>query len=208
MTETEAGEWLLEKLAVPRETMDRLTVFVTFLLSESTKQNLISASTEHAVWVRHIVDSAQLVPLAPAGSWIDLGSGAGFPGLLAAILRDETTTLVESRRKRVEFLRSAVELLDIATTTTVIHARAETIAATPFATISARAFAPLDALFAIGQRFAGPETRWILPKGRSAQAELATAQRTWQGDFRIHPSITDPDSAIIVAERVRPRTQR
>lgn len=208
MTEEEAGEWLRSVIAVPRETMDRLSAFVAFLREESAHQNLIAGSTERAVWSRHIVDSAQLVSLAPAGSWIDLGSGAGFPGLVAATLRNEATTLVEPRRKRAEFLRSAVELLAVASTTTVIHARAEAITPRPFATISARAFAPLDALFAVGQRFAGPGTRWILPKGRSAQAELDTARRTWQGDFRIHPSITDPDSAIIVAERVRPRTQR
>ena len=208
MTEQDARDWLVTTFSVPRETLDRIDRFISHLRLESAAQNLVAASTLESVWNRHIVDSAQLVSLAEDGNWIDLGSGAGFPGLIAAILRDEETVLVESRRKRVGFMRESIEILGLARNTSVIHARAETIAPRAFSTISARAFAPLDALFATGLRFAGPSTRWILPKGRGAQAELDTARRTWQGEFRIHPSITDPDSAIIVAERVRPRTKR
>ena len=208
MTEEEARRWFIETFDVPRETTARLNTFIAYLRSEALNQNLVAASTLETIWVRHVVDSAQLVPLAGSGSWIDLGSGAGFPGLIAALIRQEPTSLVESRRKRVAFLSEAIEMLDLAPSTRVIQARAETLAPVEYATISARAFAPLDTLFAAGLRFAGPDTRWVLPKGRGAQAELESAQRTWQGDFRIHPSITDPDSAIIVAERVRPRTHR
>ena len=207
MTEDEAQSWLIDELRVSRETMLGLGAFVAHLRNESISQNLIAASTIDAVWARHVADSAQLVPLGGTGTWIDLGSGAGFPGLIVAALRNDRTTLVEMRRKRVEFLLGAIELLRLPATT-VIQARAETLPPAAFVTISARAVAPLATLFAIGQRFAGPDTRWVLPKGRSAAAELDTARRTWQGDFRIHPSITDPDSAIIVAERVRPRKRR
>ena len=206
MIEAEARAALAEMFAVPRETFEKLEAFVAHLRAEAAEQNLIAASTLEHVWSRHILDSAQLVPLANRGSWVDLGSGAGFPGLIAATLRLERTTLIEARRKRAVFLQNSADLLDIASRTMIVSARAENIDPTPsYATISARAFAPLSALFAIGARFAGPATRWILPKGRSAQAELDTARLTWQGDFRIHPSITDPDSAIIIAERVRPR---
>ncbi len=208
MTEVDARDWLGSAIDVPRETLDLITRFLDFLRCEAARHNLIAASTINHLWSRHVVDSAQLVPLAAAGPWIDLGSGAGFPGLIAAVLRPEPTTLVESRRKRAEFLRASADLLNIAARASIIQGRAETIDPAPYATISARAFAPLDALFTVGQRFVGPDTRWILPKGRGAQAELDMARRTWQGDFRIHPSITDPDSAIIVAERVRPRTKR
>ena len=207
MTEAEARDWLVEALAVPRETMARLDAFVADLRVEAVRQNLIAASTAEHIWSRHIVDSAQLVPLARFGSWLDLGSGAGFPGLIVASLREAPTMLIEARRKRAQFLTRAVELMDLAATT-VIHARAETVTHPTFQTISARAFAPLTDLFSVGQRFAGAETRWILPKGRNAQAELDIARRTWQGDFRIYSSITDPESAIIIAERVRPRTKR
>ena len=208
MTEADARAWFAGSFAVPRETFDQLDGFVEHLRRAAEEQNLIAASTRDTIWSRHIVDSAQLVPLGATGSWIDLGSGAGFPGLIAAILRSESTCLVESRRKRVAFLSDALDILGVTERTTILHARAETIPPSPFATISARAFAPLDRLFAIGQRFAGPQTRWVLPKGRGAKAELDAARQTWQGEFRIHPSITDPDSAIIVAERVRPRTKR
>ena len=208
MNEIEAQAWLSERVDVPRGTLKRLDCFIRYLRAEAARQNLVASSTLDTIWSRHIVDSVQLIPLATTGSWIDLGSGAGFPGLIVAALRPYPTLLVESRRKRVAFLTGAIDLLDISAHTTVIHARAETMLPTHFATISARAFASLDTIFMIGARFAGPHTRWILPKGRNAQAELVAARQKWQGDFRIHASITDPDSAIIVAERVRPRTKR
>ena len=82
MTEAEAQEWLRDVLAVPRETLDRMEAFVAYLRAASIGQNLIAASTIDRIWSRHIADSAQLVPLCRPGSWIDLGSGAGFPGRL------------------------------------------------------------------------------------------------------------------------------
>lgn len=209
MTEEEARAWLGDRSDVPRETFERLDRFVALLTAECHSQNLIAASTIDVVWSRHIVDSAQLVPLAKDnGPWLDLGTGAGFPGLIVALLGSRPVVLVESRRKRAEFLQRAVALLAIGDRCTVAAARAEAVPARSFATISARAFAPLDRLIDIGLRFADDETRWLLPKGRNAQAELATARRTWQGSFRIEPSITDPESAIIVAEQVGRREQR
>jgi 16S rRNA (guanine527-N7)-methyltransferase len=118
MTEAEAQDWLREHLHVSRETIDRLESFVGFLKRESVSQNLIAASTLDTIWSRHIVDSAQLLthlpndqysgPKPSGGAWLDLGSGAGFPGIVAALLTDIPVTLVESRAKRIEYLERAV----------------------------------------------------------------------------------------------------
>jgi 16S rRNA (guanine527-N7)-methyltransferase len=87
----------------------------------------------------------------------------------------------------------------------VLGMKVERISAQPFDVISARAFAPLEKLLALGERFATPTTRWILPKGRNAKSELEAVQSSWQGVFRLEPSLTDTDAHIIVAEQVRRR---
>ena len=209
MTEEEARTWLHDRLYVPRETIVRLEAFLDLLGREAVCQNLVARSTLDHPWTRHVVDSAQLLLHAPpSGTWLDLGSGAGFPGLVIATLRADPVTLIESRRMRVAFLRSAVEALELGDRVTISASRAETAPLGRFDVITARAFAPLHRLLPLAERFANPATRWLLPKGRSAQAELDAARRTWQGEYRIVPSVTDPDSAIIVAEHVRPKEQR
>jgi 16S rRNA (guanine527-N7)-methyltransferase len=194
-------------LNVPRGTMERLEGFIALLRDENERQNLVSRSSLEHIWTRHVLDSAQLAPLAPRGAatWLDLGTGAGFPGLIAALLHRSKVTLVESRRLRADFLRRAAERLGVADRTEIICARVETIAPRPFDVISARAFAPLGRTLALGAPFSTSGTRWILPRGRSAKSELDAARASWQGDFRIEPSLTDPDAGIVVAERVRPK---
>ncbi len=194
-------------LDVPRETIERLEAFIEGLRAENERQNLVSRVSLDQIWSRHILDSAQLIRFAPqqAASWLDLGSGAGFPGLIVAMLHRSKVVLVEARRLRAEFLRVAAALLGVEDRVEIVCARAETMPARPFDVISARAFAPLDALLAVGERFSTGETRWILPKGRNAKSELDAARSSWQGDFRLEPSLTDPDSRIIVASQVRRR---
>ena len=206
MTEDEARNWLHD-IGVSRETMDVLERYVALLLAEADHQNLISNSTREQIWARHIVDSAQLVPLAQeakSGLWIDLGSGAGLPGLVVAALTNRPVLLVESRRKRIEFLTEAVERLDFGSRVSVEGRRVETLSDHIAASvISARAFAPLDKLLDASHRFSRSGTLWLLPKGRSAQSELDATRGTWQGTFHVKQSVTDPDSAIIVARNVR-----
>ena len=201
MDEGEAKLWL----DVPRGTFERLQGFISLLCEENERQNLVSKASLDHVWARHVVDSAQLIPLAPANArtWLDLGSGAGFPGLVAALLHCSKVTLVESRRLRADFLRRAAEVMGLADRTEILCAKAEALAPRPFDVISARAFAPLDRLLALGAPFSTSGTCWILPKGRGAKSELEAARASWQGDFRLEPSVTDPDAWIIVAERVR-----
>lgn len=197
-------------LDVPRETIERLDAFVALLREENERQNLVSRGTLDAVWSRHVLDSAQLLRFAPPGSqnWLDLGTGAGFPGLIVATLFPGRTTLVEARRLRVDFLRRAAALLGVEGRTEIVCAKVEAMAARPYDVISARAFAPLGKLLRLGLPFSTRETRWILPKGRSAKSELEEARRSWQGEFRLEASLTDADAMIIVAEGVSRKGKR
>lgn len=205
MDEPEAREWLRRELNVPRETFSKLDLLVEMLRAENDRQNLVAASTLESVWSRHIIDSAQLLTIAPPDDrdWIDLGSGAGFPGLIIALLSPARVTLVEQRPLRAGFLRQAVNALELGERTVVASDRAERLEARPYDVICARAFAPLDKLLDIALPFSRPETLWILPKGRKAKSELEAARASWQGDFRVEPSLTDSDAYIIVAEQVR-----
>lgn len=208
MTEEEARDWLASH--VPRETLRSLEKLVGIVLGEMPRQNLIAASTAGHIWARHVADSAQLAAMAPeaARSWIDLGAGAGFPGMVAALVRpDLRMTLVEARRKRIDFLRAMAESLGVIGRVTVAGQRLELLDAAPHDVISARAFAPLERLLPLAHRFSGTETCWLLPKGRSAASELEAVTRSWQGDFRVAGSLTDPEAAIIVARAVQPRAR-
>jgi len=208
MTEEEARAWLAAR-DVSRETFDRIEAFLAFLRDEATRQNLIAASTLDAVWGRHVVDSAQLMEHAgPWQDWLDLGSGAGFPGLIVAILGQGRVTLIESRAKRIAFLQQATRIAGVADRVEVVGNRVETAPRRRYDVISARAFAPLPKLLDLALPFTDKFTRFVLPKGRSAAEELAAARGSWQGDFRLVPSVTDSEAAIIVADGVTPGKKR
>jgi 16S rRNA (guanine527-N7)-methyltransferase len=205
MTEDEAQAWLREELLVQPEDMERLDALRRIVIEESHQQNLISAATIDHFWVRHIVDSAQLIPFASKAKlesgWIDLGTGAGFPGLVVAILREAPILFVESRRKRSDFLSSTAERL--ALPHAKVHAgRLETLAGDAYGVISARAFAPLHRLLPLAHRFSRKKTIWLLPKGRGAREEMNSIFGVWQGMFHVEQSITESDAAIIVARGV------
>jgi 16S rRNA (guanine527-N7)-methyltransferase len=188
--------------------MAALDTFAALLTAESRRQNLVSSASLGHIWSRHIADSAQLIRFAPSerASWLDLGTGAGFPGLIVALLHRGPVTLIEERRLRADFLRRAAA--ELGTAVEVIGARVERVAARAFDVISARAFAPLPRLLELGTAFSTAKTLWILPKGRNAQSELEALDPSWQGSFRLEPSLTDADAAIIVAEAVRQKTKR
>ena len=205
MTEEEAQV----RLDVQRETLEGLERFVQLLSGENERQNLVSRGTLTDVWGRHILDSAQLLRFAPhSGSWIDLGTGAGFPGLIVAALWQGDVTLVEARKLRAAFLQQAAELLDLQRPPTIICSKVEAVPVRRFDVISARAFAPLDKLLRLGLPFSTGETIWILPKGRNAKSELDAARASWQGEFRIEPSLTDAEAGIIVARGVKPKGKK
>ena len=202
MTEDEARGWVRERYGVSRET--RLAAFVEQLCDEAAKQNLIAPSTLDQVWARHIVDSAQLLAHAPDnGIWLDIGSGAGLPGLVIALLRDAPVELVEPRKLRTDFLSRAAAELGLSNVT--VHTAKIERTSGPANVITARAVAPLTDLFRIARHRSTHSTVWVLPKGRNAQSEVEEARRNWHGSFHVEPSITASDSLIVVAKGVRPR---
>jgi 16S rRNA (guanine527-N7)-methyltransferase len=201
--EAAARTWVQETFDVPRETMVALDAFAELLRLEAARQNLVSATTLPFLWQRHFADSAQLLRFAPTrtASWVDLGSGAGFPGLIAAALHAGPVTLVEERRLRVDFLRHAADVMGVKVE--ILPGRVERVPRRAFDVISARAFAPLPRLLDLGTRFSTGNSVWVLPKGRNAQSELEAIRPSWQGDFRLEPSVTEQDARIIVARGVK-----
>ena len=194
---------------VSRETFAKLERYVAILTSATSEQNLISASTLAEVWERHIVDSAQLVRFEPkaGASWIDIGSGAGLPGIVIAIMTEGPTTLVEPRRLRVDFLNTVIHELGLSERALVVQGKADK-ASGAFDVITARAVAPTTRLLEMTLHLSHRGTVWLLPKGRSGKSDLADATRTWQGVFRSENSLTDPDAIIVVASGVHVKGRR
>jgi 16S rRNA (guanine527-N7)-methyltransferase len=203
VTEAEARAWIAERFG--DEKLGLIERYAALLLEANAAQNLISKATEPNIWVRHILDSAQLLRFAPeALSWLDVGSGAGLPGLVIAILSERPMMLVEPRRKRVEFLEDVAARLGLANVR-VQQSAIERVNGEHPGAITARAYAPLSGIFSSTIQLTDPSTIWILPKGRSAATELDVARHAWQGVFHVEQSLTDADSRIIVATGVRPR---
>jgi len=177
----------------------RLEILARMLGEENERQNLVSSASLAQLWRRHIADSAQLLTFVPRGTtpWLDLGTGAGFPGLVIAVLEpDRPVVMIESRARRSAWLEQAVTALGLAAAR-VIGERIENAESFPAGAISARAFAPLDRLIAISARFSTSETDWVLPKGRSARIELDEL-RGWSHMFHVEQSLTDAEAGIIV----------
>jgi 16S rRNA (guanine527-N7)-methyltransferase len=204
MTEEEAQAWLRAEYDVSRETWQQLETFSAMLRDEMQRQNLISKTSADSLWARHIVDSAQLLRYAPppeAGKiWLDLGTGAGFPGIIIAILTPFQVQMVESRKRRAEFLNRVVEETGLGDHATVIESRLETVESFPADVISARAFAPLDRLIALSHRFSTENTIWLLPKGKNAVRELKGLSPKRQKMFHVEHSLTDPNAGILVGK--------
>ena len=205
MTEEEARGWIANNFPVSRETWDKLERYIALLLSGMEEQNLIAESTRPHVWARHIVDSAQLLKFADGAKdgWVDLGSGAGLPAIVVGILSPRPIMMIESRRKRIDFLNHVVSELGL-DHAMIWGGRVETAPAAEAGVISARAYAPLSRLFASALHLSGKNSLWVLPKGRNAENELEAARSTWQGVFHVERSVTDVDSSIIVARSVEP----
>lgn len=184
--------------------MLRLEALSAALINENQRQNLISRPSEAQMWVRHIADSAQLLRFVPRETpsrpWLDLGTGAGFPGLVIAALRPEwKIVLVESRARRVEWLEHMVRELDLGNCR-VEGRRLELVEHFKTSVISARAFAPLEKLLSLSAPFSTKATAYLLPKGRSAAQELQAMPRKIRGMFHVEQSLTDEEAGIIVSK--------
>jgi len=198
---------------VSRETTARLDQFVALLKDWQRHTNLIAASTEATLWTRHIADSLQLLALAPsARTWVDLGSGGGFPGLviacaLADLPGNKSVHLIESNQKKAAFLREAARV-----TGAPAQIYAERIADfVPHAPqhidiVTARALAPLPKLLADAYPLLKTGAKGLFPKGQDVAAELTEASKCWTIQSSLVPSRTDSRSGIIVVTRVEPKT--
>ncbi len=193
---------------VSDDTLARLEALVAVLLKWQVRINLIGRGTVADVWRRHVLDSAQLAPLLPATAEtvIDLGSGAGFPGLVLAILGIRGIHLVESDGRKCAFLREAARITGAAVE---IHGvRAEALAPLEADAITARALAPLSDLLDIASRLIRPHTTCIFPKGKSAEQELTVSQKTWMMTVNRFKSVTDPEGTILKLEDISRRHVR
>jgi 16S rRNA (guanine527-N7)-methyltransferase len=208
-------EAFAEAFKVPRETIHRLTRYAELLNLWQKSTNLVGPSALTNLWSRHFADSAQLRSLAPdARLWLDLGSGAGFPGLVVAILQtgqpDFRMHLVESNRKKCAFLAEVIRAVEAPVD---IHAmRIEELAEKAQHlrpdVVSARALAPSPRLFELASPFFGQGTRGLFLKGRETEAEIEAAKAGWSFACRLHPSLTAQDSHIVEITNLRARSAK
>lgn len=185
----------LDSVNVSRETMKRLERYADLLLKWNEKINLISAA--NALWPRHIEDSAQLFSLIPNPHirLLDIGSGAGFPGLILAILGVSDVHLVESDARKCAFLREAARITE--TPITIHHTRVETLELPGIDIITARALAPLSELLALAKPHLQPHSFCLFPKGKNYSIEVEEARRQWRFEAIATPSKT-AESAVIL----------
>ncbi|HMR30755.1 MAG TPA: 16S rRNA (guanine(527)-N(7))-methyltransferase RsmG [Geminicoccaceae bacterium] len=189
-------------LNVSRETIERLALYLDLLARWQATINLVGASTLADPWRRHVLDSGQLWRFWPGGArrLVDLGSGAGLPGLVLAIMGAPEPHLIESDRRKAAFLREAARATGAGVT---VHAcRIEAAPALRADVVTARALAPLAALLGMAERFVTPATVCLFPKGRGAGAELAQARRDWRIGAEAQPSLSDPEASILVLREV------
>lgn len=202
MARDAAVAWLTDMLNVSRETLGLLERYERCVITGQREQNLVGAGTIAEFWTRHIVDAAQLVMWARTGQWLDIGSGAGIPGIVTAILTGAPTILVEPRTRRAQFLHDTVSTLAL-NNVIVVATTLQKATVQPVDVITARAVAALPALIEMAQPFAHNGTVWLLPKGKSAKSELASLPSTWQGEWALQPSVTDDESFILVGRGIR-----
>ena len=201
----------LQLTPVSRETLARLDRFVAALLAWQRRINLIAPATVPELWTRHIADSLQLVALAPAGRvWVDLGSGAGFPGMaiacVLAAIPGARVHLIESNGKKSAFLREATRLTDAPA---IVHqGRITQMIGTideQVDVVTARAVAPLADLLALSEPLLKTGAQALFPKGQDVEAELTEAAKYWNIEAMLVPSKTDPRGRIVSVQRAQRR---
>jgi len=191
---------------VSRETLARLKAYADLLADWNARHNLVAKSTLPDLWHRHMWDSAQLLPLIPeaAHSLADLGSGAGFPGLVLAVMRpDLQVTLHEATTKKCAFLQAAADRMGVKVE--ISNARLEDLVPKHFDVLTARALAPLPLLLGYAHRFTGPNTVCLFLKGQNVGPELTEASKYWNMKASQVPSQTDPSAAIVTVRELGPR---
>ncbi|MEP2703600.1 MAG: 16S rRNA (guanine(527)-N(7))-methyltransferase RsmG [Roseibium sp.] len=199
---------------VSRETLERLQIYVDLVLKWQPAQNLIAPSTIPDIWTRHVADSLQTLWSYPeAKTWVDIGSGAGFPGVVTAILMaddpDGHVHMIESNQRKAAFLRTA--LRETGSKGTVHPGRIESVAKEwthgPVDAISARALASLELLFRLSEPFTQQGARAVFHKGQDFQRELDEAADSWVFDLVEKESLVDPLSRMLLFSDISARPE-
>ena len=190
-----------EATGVSRETLGRLQRYAELLRAWNERVNLVGKGTIADLWRRHMLDSAQLFPLLPEGArvLVDLGSGAGFPGLVLAAMGVPEVHLIEADVRKCAFQREAARTMGI--TVTVHNARIEAASPITADVVTARALAPLGQLLDLAARFTSDRTFCVFLKGRGAQDELTEAEKRWTIDASLVPSRSDPEGSVLLIRR-------
>jgi len=199
---------------VSRETLDRLQIYVDLVLKWQPAQNLIAPSTIPDIWTRHVADSLQTQwCYSEARTWVDIGSGGGFPGVVTAILLadepDAHVHMIESNQRKVAFLRTA--LRETGSRGTVHPGRIESVAKDwkygRVDAVSARALASLDLLFQLSEPFTAAGAKAVFHKGQDFQREVNEATARWQFDMIEKDSLVDPMSRMLLFSNISARPE-
>ena len=206
---------------VPRGTLDRLETYAALLSKWQAKINLVGPATLPDLWRRHFLDSAQLIPLLDSlpragggsssigggGVLVDLGSGAGFPGLVLAIMTDWRVHLIDSDQRKCAFLRQVALDCGVGTQVTIHAQRIEQVSGIAADVVTARACAPLDELLALAAPIVGEAGHCLFLKGAQAEEELTQAGRRWTMRVAKRGSISDPAGTILIITQLKRKSQ-
>jgi 16S rRNA (guanine527-N7)-methyltransferase len=187
---------------VSRETRERLEAYAALLVAWSARINLVGRATLEDLWRRHFLDSAQVLPLVPADtqSLADLGSGAGFPGLVLAILGVPGVELIEADSRKAAFLREAARVTG--TDVAIRGCRIDAVPPHPVDVVTARGCAPLERLLPLAERLIGSTTTCLFLKGARAEEELTAVGKAWTMTVSRYPSRADPDGSVLLLQQV------
>ena len=200
MTEFLTAREVGAQLDVSRETLERLELYVDLLIKWQRAINLIGHRTIDDIWRRHILDSGQLKAhiTTTGGTVIDIGSGAGLPGLVLAIMGMPNVCLVEANSRKCAFLREAIRLTE--TNATVLNARVEDVTGLAATVVTARAVASLDQLIKISKFLSTPNTLFIFPKGKGFKNELTELKNKWSMVLTVLPSLSSAEGVVLKME--------
>lgn len=186
---------------VSRETSERLTIYAILLTRWNHRINLVSRSTIPDMWVRHFQDSAQLLPHLPKHlvTLVDIGSGAGFPGLVLAALSPHRVILVESDNRKCAFLRETAREMGVSVD--VRAQRLESVTEIQADIVTSRALAPVEKLLRYSETLLKPTGFCLFLKGNRLDTELTNANKSWHIESRTYPSATDPQGSLLRVDR-------
>jgi 16S rRNA (guanine527-N7)-methyltransferase len=190
-----------EKLSVSRETVSRIEEFILALMEQNKYDNLISRAENSDIWMRHVIDSAQLIQFVPREtlSLMDIGSGGGFPGVIVALLKENLKIhLVESRGRKARFLQEMVEKFNLNAEIHHMHTKDLNPDSIQFNVITARAVSSLKELFNSVTPFVSQATTMIFPKGEKYLHEIQEAEKSWKFSIRIENSLTSDVGKILI----------